>query len=63
VAGIVVVASIAYAARYSTGFAFAEQAVRLLGNDYLAQAQLSSMLVPVGALIGAVAGATRLRRA
>jgi len=48
--------------RAAGGFAFAQAAVPQLGEAYLAQAQLTAMLVPLGALLGAGAGASRQRR-
>lgn len=62
-AGLFVIAAAAYAARYASGFPFAAEAVPKYGEAYLAQAQASALLVPVAALIGAVAAVARARRA
>ena len=60
-AGIVVAASMAYAARYMTGSTFGQQALQQ-GGDYLAQAQALALLVPLGALLGIAAHVARVRR-
>lgn len=61
--GLFVVAAAAYAARYASGFPFAAEVLPKYGEAYLAQAQASALLLPVAALVGAVAAVARARRA
>ncbi len=62
-AGTFVLAAVAYAARYASGLPFAAEAVPKYGEAYLAHAQASALLVPVAALVGAIAAVARARHA
>ncbi len=60
-AGMFVIAAAAYATRYASGFPFAAEALPKYGEAYLAHAQASALLVPVAALVGAIAAVARAR--